>query len=117
MKTTIDGSADASGVVRTTPKPVEVPQQCDCGTWNAGTFERSVLSGIGDSVLVLRIVQDEQGVSVNLEHSCTHMFVAPNGIGMKIHKKALQCASVGLIEADFWEKFQRALRDSTAGEK
>jgi hypothetical protein len=94
------------GQVRTKVKAVNVPDVCDCGTWNYDDIR-----GTADSSLVVRVTAAGSQSTVTLEHTCSTKFTGQNLNGATTRVEAYQCASKGIVEKEFWstvEKIEKA---------
>lgn len=88
------------GEVRTKNRLIQVPELCDCGTWNS-----SVVQGSADSNIVIIVKNDgDNRISLSAEHQCTNTFYGRNLYNQITVQQPLKCASRGTIEREFFEK-------------
>lgn len=90
------------GEVRTKSKLVSTPAVCDCGTWNG-----AVITGNADSLFIVTVKNQSDGkVSVKGDFSCNTTFSGTNIYGAVTKVETYTCASRGVAESQFWEKFR-----------
>lgn len=90
------------GEVRTKSKIVPTPAMCDCGTWNG-----TVISGNAESVFVVIAKNQSDGkVAVKAGFGCATTFSGKNLYGVVTKVESYSCASRGIVEGQFWEKFR-----------
>ena len=90
------------GEVRTKAKLVSTPAVCDCGTWNG-----TVITGNAESVFIITSKNQSDGkVSVKGGFSCGTTFSGTNLYGAVTKVETYACASRGVAEGQFWEKFR-----------
>ena len=90
------------GEIRTKSKPVASPGMCDCGTWNG-----AVVTGNAESVFIVTAKNQTDGkVGVKAGFGCATTFSGTNLYGAVTKVETFNCASRGVIEGQFWEKFR-----------
>ena len=90
------------GEIRTKTRLVATPAQCDCGTWNG-----NVVSGNADSVFIVTAKnQGENKVGVKAGFGCAVTFSGKNLYGAVTKVESYNCASRGVVEGQFWERFR-----------
>jgi len=90
------------GEVKTKPRQLQVPEWCDCGTWNG-----SVVQGTADSIMTVVVKPDgDSRVSVAAQHSCANIFFGRNLYGVVTVQQPVQCASRGTVEREFVQKLE-----------
>jgi hypothetical protein len=90
------------GEVITKSRLVNIPDICDCGTWNG-----SVVSGNADSMFIINAKDQVDGkVSVKSGFACSTTFSGKNIYGAVTRVETYICASRGVAENRFWEKFR-----------
>ena len=90
------------GEVRTKSKTVPAPAVCDCGTWNG-----NVITGTADSVFIINVKNQTDGkTSVKADFGCATTFAGKNLYGVTTRVESYACASRGIAENQFWEKFR-----------
>lgn len=94
----IQAVSQESGVMRTTARAVQIPEVCDCGTWNL-----EPIRGSGYSVLIATVKEQSPGEStVTLENECGTEFTGRNLYGAVTRHEVYRCASRGQAEREFW---------------
>jgi hypothetical protein len=94
-----------AGVVRTTGREVQIPEVCDCGTWNLDQVR-----GTGHSVLVATVKQQNDDESlVTLDNECGAHFTGRNLYGAVTRQEAYRCASRGYLESEFWKMLDQVV--------
>jgi hypothetical protein len=91
------------GEVKTKNLQVQIPERCDCGTWNG-----NVVSGSAQSRMEV-IVSNTQptGTKAVIKHYCATEFYGRNIYGMITTQQPIVCASRGTIEKDVLDKIDR----------
>ncbi len=94
-----------AGVVRTVPRPAQIPEVCDCGTWNMDPVR-----GWGEAALVATVREQGPGKSVvTLDNECGTNFTGRNLYGIVTRQEAYRCASRGHLEKTFWDMLDQIL--------
>lgn len=94
------------GELKSKPRPVAIPDLCDCGTWNG-----SVVGGSAQSALIAtyKVQSGEEG-ALQINHMCGTEFRGRNLYGMVTRREAYACASRGQIETDLTQRIETILR-------
>lgn len=101
----IHTASQESGVVRTAARAVQIPDICDCGTWNL-----EPIRGAGYSVLIAKVKQQSSGESiVTLENECGTEFTGRNLYGAVTRHEVYRCASRGQSEREFWSMLDQVV--------
>jgi len=99
----IHSASPAAGIVRTSPRPVQIPELCDCGTWNMDKVTGSAFS----TLIATVSAQGNDTSVVTLDNECSTTFTGRNLYGMVTRQEAYRCASKGAMERDFWAMLDR----------
>jgi hypothetical protein len=94
---------DSDGGIVTNMVAIPVPANCDCGTWNGKD-----VTGTANSQFKVKFVGDGN-VKMDLLFSCGVTFTATNLYGVPTRSEQYQCASKGIIERKFLDKFNEYL--------
>jgi hypothetical protein len=99
------------GQLRTAALQVQIPEVCDCGSWNLDPVR-----GTADSLLVVRVTAAAGGGSVvHVEHLCGTSFSGQNLYGATTRRDTYQCASRGLVEGRFLDTLTAIAAARTGG--
>ena len=90
---------DSDGSIVTNLVPTPIPANCDCGKWNG-----SIVSGLANTQFRVSF-SGENTVKMALKLSCVTTFTATNLYGMPTRREEYECASKGVIEQQFLDKF------------
>ena len=92
------------GGITTNYVAIAIPENCDCGTWN-----NKVVTGTADSQFNINFI-GEENVRMDLKFTCTATFTATNLYGVPTRSEKYDCASKGLSERAFLDKFNEFLK-------
>ena len=98
------------GQVLTKSQQVAIPQLCDCGTWNLDPVR-----GTADSLFKVTVASHvSDSATVAIEHLCGTQFAGQNLYGATTRREAYQCASRGIVEANFWSTLDKIVKARSA---
>jgi len=96
---------DSDGSIVTNLVPTPIPANCDCGTWNG-----TVVTGTADSQFRVSF-SGGSATKMNLRFSCIATFTATNIYGVPTRSEKYECASKGVLEQKFLDKFNEYAPD------
>lgn len=92
------------GTMLTKVIQVPIPTTCDCGSWNFNP-----VTGTADSQIKVILYPAADSTRIVIDHGCGTRFTGQNLYGATTVNEVYRCASRGLVERDFWDKFDRLL--------
>ena len=97
------------GIIHSKPRPVTLPDVCDCGTWNGDPVH-----GTGDFAFVVSVTPDGTGAKVTVDGQCMTNFTGQNLYGATTRRETYRCASRGKPENDFWTTLETVAANRAA---